>query len=406
MRQSTSVDNVRIVQGDLLKSRMQTLVNTVNTVGIMGKGVALAFKRRYPEMYEDYVRRCDSHQVKLGQPYPYRIGDRIIVNFPTKDHWRSVSRLDDIVAGLKYLEQHYKEWDIESIAVPPLGCGNGQLEWKVVGPVLIRHLRRLDISVELYAPHGSDIGDQQLDMLGSPARNEAAEQHLEPWLVGLAEIVRRLDEQPYHWPIGRVMLQKIAYFATVAGLPTGLTHEAANFGPFTPELKRAVARMQNNGLLQEQRRGRMFEVRTGRYLHDARKSFSDDIRTWGPTLDRVVDLVARFDTRRAEVAATVHYAASALASRLNRTPTITEVVEFVASWKISRQPQLRRDDIMRAIVHLGTRGWLQVLPDESTTDAVDELVMTGTLTSGSKSRHSTYAGGGSDPSLIAPPWLL
>jgi len=142
--------------------------------------------------------------------------------------------------------------------------------------------------------------------------------------------------------------------------------------------------MQNNGLLQEQRRGRMFEVRTGRYLDDARKSYSDHIHDWEPMLDRVVDLVARFDTMHAEIAATVHYAASALASRLGRTPTITEVIEFVESWKIRRQPPLRRDDIMRAIVHLGTRGWLQVRPDQSTVDAVDELVMTGTLTSEGK----------------------
>jgi O-acetyl-ADP-ribose deacetylase (regulator of RNase III) len=86
MKRSIFVDNVQVVQGDLLKSGMQTLVNTVSTVGVMGKGVALAFKRRYPEMYDDYVRRCDAHEVKLGRLYPYRAGDRLIVNFPTKEH--------------------------------------------------------------------------------------------------------------------------------------------------------------------------------------------------------------------------------------------------------------------------------------------------------------------------------
>ena len=146
---------VQVIIGDMFQSKAQTLVNTVNCVGVMGKGVALEFKKRFPDMYEDYVRRCKARAVKLGQPYLYR---RLvlpwILNFPTKDHWRSISRLEDIVRGLRYLEQYYKEWGITSLAVPPLGCGQGQLEWRVVGPTLYRHLKRLEIPVELYAPYG------------------------------------------------------------------------------------------------------------------------------------------------------------------------------------------------------------------------------------------------------------
>src|SRR6266487_775348 len=104
--------------GDILASKAQTLVNTVNCVGIMGKGIALAFKRRYPEMFKDYVRRCDRGEVQLGRPYVYRADDHLILNFPTKQHWRAVSRLKDIIAGLEYLEAHSREWGITSLAVP------------------------------------------------------------------------------------------------------------------------------------------------------------------------------------------------------------------------------------------------------------------------------------------------
>ncbi|MDQ2743776.1 MAG: macro domain-containing protein, partial [Chloroflexota bacterium] len=143
---------VELVRGDIFQSRAQTLVNTVNTVGVMGKGVALEFRKRFHPMYEDYVRRCARGEVRLGQPYLYA-GETTpwVLNFPTKDHWRSVSHLDDIVAGLQHLERHYREWGITSLAVPPLGCGNGQLEWQVVEPVLRHYLQRLDIPVELYA---------------------------------------------------------------------------------------------------------------------------------------------------------------------------------------------------------------------------------------------------------------
>src|SRR4051794_25493567 len=136
---------------------MQTLVNTVNTVGVMGKGIALAFKKAYPEMYEDYLRRCERKEVALGRPYVFAASRNLILNFPTKGHWRAVSKLADIVAGLEHLETHYKEWGITSLAVPPLGCGNGQLEGDVVRPTLVRHLARLDVPVELYAPSGARV---------------------------------------------------------------------------------------------------------------------------------------------------------------------------------------------------------------------------------------------------------
>src|SRR5437667_2509521 len=147
---------VRTLEGDLFESSAQTLVNTVNCVGVMGKGLALEFKKRFPDMYEDYVRRCAAGQVRLGEPYLFRaLLPPWILNFPTKDHWRSVSRLADIVAGLTYLERHYRAWGIESLAVPALGCNNGGLEWRVVGPTLYRHLSQLEIPVELYAPLGT-----------------------------------------------------------------------------------------------------------------------------------------------------------------------------------------------------------------------------------------------------------
>jgi O-acetyl-ADP-ribose deacetylase (regulator of RNase III)/uncharacterized protein YwgA len=374
------MSNVRVLEGDLLKSRMHALVNTVNTVGVMGKGIALAFKRRYPEMYRDYVCRCDRHEVKLGEPYPFEVSDHLIINFPTKQHWRAVSRLSDIVAGLDYLERHYKQWGVRSLAVPPLGCGNGQLEWRVVGPVLLRHLRRLDIPVELYAPHGSSLIDEaQLDLLGDEHEDAQLEWHLAPWLVAIAEIVHRLESQRYHWPVGRIMLQKIVYFANAAGLPTDLQFVRSSFGPFAPDLKHAVARMQNNGLIIEKQRGRMFEVLAGPALADARASYQDQLAQWSNLIDRIVDLAARFDNKGAEVAATVHYTANELHERLGRSATIGEVIDTVEEWKTRREPRIDRDDILRAIVNLGTQGWLSVDPDSATAKAVDDMVVAGSL---------------------------
>ena len=145
-----------VLIGDILQSKAQTLINTVNCVGIMGKGIALEFKKRFPKMFDDYVQRCERGEVKPGVPYLYKtLLLPQIINFPTKDHWKSVSRITDIEHGMQLLLSQYKEWGITSLAIPPLGCGNGQLEWKAVGPLIYRYASQMNIPVELYEPYGT-----------------------------------------------------------------------------------------------------------------------------------------------------------------------------------------------------------------------------------------------------------
>src|ERR1044072_5637709 len=121
---------------DLFQSGSDVIVNPVNCVGAMGAGLALEFRKRYPDMFNDYLIRCRRHEVKLGEPYLYRDVKGIgILNFPTKGHWKDNSQLEDIYNGVTYLVQNYKEMGIKSIAVPALGCGKGQLDWADVHPI-------------------------------------------------------------------------------------------------------------------------------------------------------------------------------------------------------------------------------------------------------------------------------
>jgi len=145
----------KTIVGNIFDSKAQTLVNTVNCVGVMGKGLALEFKKRFPEMYKDYAQRCKNGDVKLGRPYLFKHNmHRWILLFPTKGDWRSKSKLSDIEEGLKWLKMHYKQWGIESLAVPPLGCGLGALDWEAVRPILYRYLNICNIPIELYVPEG------------------------------------------------------------------------------------------------------------------------------------------------------------------------------------------------------------------------------------------------------------
>ncbi len=120
----------------------------------MGKGVAFEFRKRFPAMFEDYVRRCESNAVCLGKPHVFRDpSGPTIVNFPTKGHWRTASRLQDIERGLDSLVAHVEEWGITDLALPALGCGNGRLSWSEVRPLICHKLERLPIDIELYAPY-------------------------------------------------------------------------------------------------------------------------------------------------------------------------------------------------------------------------------------------------------------
>ena len=148
-------DNITFKKGNLFESKMQTLTNTVNTVGIMGVGIAKQFKARFPKMFEDYKKRCQRNLVVTGVPFVWKsaaANEGWVLNFPTKQHWRANSRMEWIEQGLDYLVQRYQNWGIQSLAIPALGCSLGGLRWQEVKPVMEHYLSRLAIPIEIYEP--------------------------------------------------------------------------------------------------------------------------------------------------------------------------------------------------------------------------------------------------------------
>lgn len=359
---------IKVLVGDLFESKCQTLVNTVNTVGIMGKGIALDFKKHFPDMFDDYEKHCAEGKVRLGKPYLYkRLTPPWILNFPTKDHWRSVSRLSDIIRGLKYLEQHYREWGITSIAMPPLGCGHGQLEWKIVGPTIYRFMKKLDIPVELFAPIGTSPEELTVEFLSrdvcQPAAAVKENNKIPAGLVAVVAVLSRIEKEPYHWPVGRTMFQKIAYFATELGLRTGLSYARGSFGPFASDLKLLITKLVNNGLIKEEQMGRMFSVRTGPSFQDASLLYCEEIEKAQPVIERLTDLFLRINTtHQAELVSTVHFAALSYEKTRHNKPSETDVLNEVMEWKQRRKPAFDRIEVARAIRSLASIGLLSVSP--------------------------------------------
>lgn len=360
---------VKVTVGDLFSSSVQTLTNTVNRVGIMGKGIALGFKERFPDMYADYAKRCEKGEVQLGRPYLFkRLVPPWILVFPTKDHWRSAARLEDIVNGLDYLEKHYREWGITSLAVPPLGCGQGGLEWSVVGPVLFQRLGKLEISIELYAPF--DVVPEQLSeefLLGGPGSPYLAKAFSGASLgiVVVIEVIRRLREQGHRRPIGHVLFQKLAYFVDALGISTGANFMRSAYGPFSRDVKMLTGKLINNGLLVEERSQEGFAYRPGSAFEGFKAAVLEQLEQHEETISQITDLFGRLDTRKAELAAAVHLVANELREGLGRPPSADAIVDEIRSWKARRRQPFPTEMIVNCVLYMAAAGLISVSEEQS-----------------------------------------
>lgn len=359
--------------GDLFESKAQTLVNTVNCVGVMGKGVALEFKKRFPVMFADYVARCEHKQVKLGAPYLFQdLNGRMIINFPTKDHWRSPARLGDIERGLDYFAAHYAEWGITSVAMPPLGCGNGGLEWSEVGPLIYRRLHRLPIDVEVYAPFGTSKYELGLEFLQSPSQMSLEgkgrkHERLKPEWVVLMEVLRELGRQPYANPVGRTIFQKICYVVTEMGVPTGFNFGKGSYGPFADEVKLALHEFANRNWLQEENLGRMIALHVGSQYEQDRNKFRSELDRYERKIIKAVDLFSRIkSTEQAEEVMTVLFASRQLKqARPNVELEEQQLYDYILEWKKSWRTEEKQVAVASAIRNLVLLGWMRLRFSES-----------------------------------------
>lgn len=162
---------LQFIQSSILDSQAQTVVNTVNTFGVMGKGLAHAFREKYPEMFKAYKNLCENNQFNVGQLWLWRGANQWVLNFPTKKHWRYPSKLDYIEAGLAKFVANYESRGIREISFPRLGCGNGGLDWNEVRPLMERYLGDLPIPIYIH-DFEADIGspEHKLAFMSKPYR--------------------------------------------------------------------------------------------------------------------------------------------------------------------------------------------------------------------------------------------
>jgi O-acetyl-ADP-ribose deacetylase (regulator of RNase III) len=228
---------IELKRGDILEAKADALVNTVNCVGVMGRGIALQFRKAFPQNFKFYEAACEREEVRPGRMLVFETGllagPRFVINFPTKRHWKGKSRIEDIDSGLRALVQEIRNRSIHSVAVPPLGCGLGGLNWKTVRPRIIRAFEDIpDVRVLLFEP------------AGAPKPEKMSKEHLAPNMtLGRAVLVELMVRylvavlDPF---VSLLEIHKLMYFMQEAGQPLKLKYEKALYGPYAKNLRHVL----------------------------------------------------------------------------------------------------------------------------------------------------------------------
>lgn len=338
--------------GNILKSKAEALVNTVNCVGVMGRGIALQFKNVFPSNFKAYAAACERKEVQPGRMFVHETGKlmpRFIVNFPTKRHWKGKSRIEDIISGLEALAAEIRARNIRSIAVPPLGSGLGGLDWKDVRPLIVAALEGLqDVAVTVYEPAGAPAAEDMHASTNVPnmtAGRAALVGLMNRYLGGLLDPFVTLIE-----------VHKLMYFMQEAGQPLKLRYAKAHYGPYAENLRHVLRDVEGHlvsgyadggddptkelklvpGAIEEAARFLQFEP-------EARSRF-----------DRVAELVDGFETPFGlELLATVHWVANQEGAR-----SADEAAELVYAWNSLKEKFTRRQ-ITLAYGVLADSGWMR-----------------------------------------------
>lgn len=228
---------IELTRGDILNADTEAVVNTVNCVGVMGRGIALQFKKAFPENFKAYKAACDAKTVCPGKMFVQSLNrlynPRYIINFPTKRHWRANSRIDDIKQGLNDLVRVIKAENIRSIAIPPLGCGLGGLNWEEVRPLIVRAFDDLpEVQVLLYEPTGAPDANEMVKSAQVP--------DMTPGRAALIGLMRRYLSAVMDPTVSLLEVHKLMYFMQEAGEPLRLHYEKAPYGPYATNLRHVL----------------------------------------------------------------------------------------------------------------------------------------------------------------------
>ena len=344
---------IELKTGNIFDEDVEALVNSVNCVGVMGRGIALQFKNLFPENFKAYAKACKRGEVTPGQMFVYDSGQmtnpRYVINFPTKRHWRSKSRMEDIESGLDALVREIRERNIRSIAIPPLGSSLGGLRWADVRPRIEGALEELDdLEVLLFKPGGGPADDRPNRSAKTPNMTVTRAA-----LIGLMDRYLRGLLDPF---VTLLETHKLMYFMEKSGEPLRLGFEKGHYGPYAEKLRHVLRQLEGHLISGYEdggdAPGKQIELVPGA-VEDA-ETFLARCPGTRERLSRVSDLVEGFESSFGlELLATVHWVASERPSG-----TEDEIIYDTHAWSPHKR-QFSGRQIKLALEVLRDKGWLE-----------------------------------------------
>lgn len=335
--------------GDILSEDVEAIVNTVNCVGIMGRGLALQYKNKYPQNFKEYEIACKKEEVKPGRMFVHRTGQltnpKYIINFPTKRHWKGKSKIEDIESGLDDLTQVIQKLHIKSIAIPPLGSGLGGLEWHLVKQKIEAKLSNINCQILIYEPLEQKIEKNISKEAPKMTAGRAA-------LVDLIDRYLKGLMDPF---VSLLEVHKLMYFMQEAGEPLKLKYQKAPFGPYADNLRHVMNAIEGYLISGYEDGGdapdKQIKLVPGA-VDDARVFLSDKIATQ-ENFSKVAELVDGFETSFGlELLSTVHWVV-----KNENASSLDEIVEKIYSWN-ERKKQFSKKQIQAALDVLMEKNWI------------------------------------------------
>lgn len=320
----------KFITGDILESGADCLVNTVNCEGYMGKGIAYQFKLKFPLNDKDYVQACKKGQLSIGHLHYFKEKNKIIVNFPTKDKWRQKSKIDYIEKGLAELVKLIPELEIKSIAIPPLGCGNGGLNWFEVKPILVKYLTPFVETLDLY------VYEPSLKYY-KPKVEEA------PRLNASHLILMQL--KPRLKMFNKLRLQKAAYFMNLFSNVNYFKFDKYKFGPYAHSIDILIKDIKQ---FQD-----FYKVQTNEAINLAKKiliskTIEQKLNDFSVPVESTISFVNDIETdKELELLATV---CAVIEDRMDLTEV--QIIDKIKTWSKEKAEKFSEIDIINAISYL------------------------------------------------------
>jgi len=343
---------IELKHGDILRTDAEVLVNTVNCFGAMGRGIALQFKKAFPENFKYYKAVCDKKELQPGRMLVHDLNrlhnPRYIINFPTKRHWKGMSKIEDIESGLKALVEEVRIRNIHSIAVPPLGCGLGGLDWRQVRLLIETAFRELpDVHVLLFQPKSGPAAEDMVKVKKIPEMTVGR--------AALMALMRRYLEAVMDPFISLLEIHKLMYFMQEAGEPLKLKYSKGIYGPYSENLRHVLSLLEGHfitgyGDAKDDPETQVELIPEA--VEQAEKFLKHHSQT-NAHFDRVVQLIEGFETPFGmELLATVHWVAIR-----EEADSLDKAIMQTYIWN-DRKQMFKEKHIEIAWATLNKQGWL------------------------------------------------